>query len=36
MDYMDADWRPEFDAILEDIQEIVEAALAVKCDRQGE
>lgn len=28
--------RPEFDAILEDIQEIVEAALAVKCARQGE
>ena len=28
--------RPEFDAILEELQEIVEAALAVKCARQGE
>lgn len=33
---IDQDERPEFDAILEDLQEIVEAALAVKCARQGE
>lgn len=33
---IDESERPEFDAILEDIQEIVEAALAVKCARQGE
>ena len=33
---IDQDERPEFDAILSDIQEIVEAALAVKCARQGE
>lgn len=32
---IDQDERPEFDAILEDLQEIVEAALAVKCARQG-
>ena len=28
--------RPEFNAILEDLQEIVEAALAVRCARHGE
>lgn len=33
---IDESERPEFDAILSDIQEIVEAALAVKCARQGE
>ena len=33
---IDESERPEFDAILADIQEIVEAALAVKCARQGE
>lgn len=32
---IDQDERSEFDAILEDLQEIVEAALAVKCARQG-
>ena len=32
---IDQDERPEFDAILEDLQDIVEAALAVKCARQG-
>lgn len=32
---IDQDERPEFNAILEDLQEIVEAALAVKCARQG-
>lgn len=28
--------RPEFDAILEELQEIVEAALELRCARQGE
>lgn len=32
---IDQDERPEFNSILEDLQEIVEAALAVKCARQG-
>lgn len=33
---IDQDERPEFDDILDELQEIVEAALAVKCARQGE
>lgn len=33
---IDQDEWPEFNAILEDLQEIVEAALAVRCARHGE
>ena len=33
---IDADERPQFDDILEELQEIVEAALELRCARQGE
>ena len=33
---IDADERPQFDDILDELQEIVEAALELRCARQGE